>query len=98
MRTASSQVLIVGGGPAGLAAAVELGRRGIRVCLVEPRDSYEPERRPVAAQTIADSTTQEKLLAQSFASLLASGDGQVAEALQVKSGEFHSEGLVLGYH
>ncbi len=45
-------------------------------------DSYEPERRPVAAQTIADSSAQEKLLAPSFASLLDSGD--VADALQVK--------------
>ncbi|NVI87874.1 FAD-dependent monooxygenase [Actinomadura sp. BRA 177] len=59
-------------------------------------DSYEPERRPVAAQTIADSSAQEKLLAPSFASLLDSGD--VADALQVKAGEFYSEGLVLGYH
>ncbi|MYW13677.1 hypothetical protein GT034_35805 [Streptomyces sp. SID2563] len=31
------QVLIAGGGPVGLAAAVELGRRGIDVLVVEPR-------------------------------------------------------------
>ncbi|TDD76675.1 2-polyprenyl-6-methoxyphenol hydroxylase [Actinomadura darangshiensis] len=60
-------------------------------------DSYEPERRPVAAQTIADSSAQEKLLAPSFASLLDSGD-DIAAALQAKAGEFYSEGLVLGYH
>lgn len=32
------QVLIVGAGPAGLAAAIELGRRGIRCCLIERND------------------------------------------------------------
>jgi 2-polyprenyl-6-methoxyphenol hydroxylase-like FAD-dependent oxidoreductase len=31
------QVLVAGGGPVGLAAAVELGRRGISVLVVEPR-------------------------------------------------------------
>lgn len=63
-------------------------------------DSYEPERRPVAVRTIADSGAQEKHLAPSFASRLASGDGldDVAAALRVKAGEFYSEGLVLGYH
>lgn len=34
---AATQVLVAGGGPVGLAAAVELGRRGIRCVVVEPR-------------------------------------------------------------
>lgn len=68
--------------------------------------SYEAERRPVAAQTIADSSAQEKLLAPSFADRPLTGSGPEAEraraetaaALRVKAGEFYSEGLVLGYH
>lgn len=76
-------------------AAVLQGRGGAAL-----PDSYEPERRPVAARTIADSAAQDKLLAPSFASRLASGDGldDVAAALRAKAGEFYSEGLVLGYH
>ena len=33
----STQVLVAGGGPVGLAAAVELGRRGVECLVVEPR-------------------------------------------------------------
>ncbi len=34
---ASAQVIVAGGGPVGLAAAIELGRRGIRTLVIEPR-------------------------------------------------------------
>src|SRR3954466_4951399 len=37
-------VLIVGGGPSGLAAAIELGRRGIEVLVIEPRTVLDPLR------------------------------------------------------
>jgi 2-polyprenyl-6-methoxyphenol hydroxylase-like FAD-dependent oxidoreductase len=37
-------VLIVGGGPSGLTAALELGRRGIEVLIVEPRSTLDPLR------------------------------------------------------
>src|SRR4051812_35159483 len=45
-------VLIAGGGPSGLAAAMELGRRGIEVLLVEPRTTLDPLR-PRAKTTSA---------------------------------------------
>ncbi|MCO7220905.1 FAD-dependent monooxygenase [Klenkia sp. PcliD-1-E] len=37
-------VLVAGGGPSGLAAAIELGRRGIEVLVVEPRTALDPLR------------------------------------------------------
>src|SRR5919106_1457868 len=40
----SVPVLVVGGGPSGLAAAIELGRRGIEVLVVEPRTVLAPLR------------------------------------------------------
>src|SRR3954454_16463698 len=36
--------LIVGGRPSGLAAAIELGRRGIEVLVVDPRTTLDPLR------------------------------------------------------
>ena len=37
-------VLVAGGGPSGLAAAIELGRRGVEVLVVEPREQLDPLR------------------------------------------------------
>jgi 2-polyprenyl-6-methoxyphenol hydroxylase-like FAD-dependent oxidoreductase len=39
-----TQVLVAGGGPVGLAAAVELGRRGVECLVVEPRPSVSHAR------------------------------------------------------
>jgi len=41
---ASTQVLICGGGPVGLAAAIELGRRGIDCVVIEPREAVSHAR------------------------------------------------------
>jgi 2-polyprenyl-6-methoxyphenol hydroxylase-like FAD-dependent oxidoreductase len=41
---ASTRVLIAGGGPVGLAAAVELGRRGIECLVIEPRPTVSRAR------------------------------------------------------
>ena len=68
-------------------------------------DSYEEERRPVAARMIADAAANGKALAYDFVDPLLDEDGaqgdevrsRVREALAVKASEFHSEGLVLGY-
>lgn len=45
-----TEVVVVGGGPTGLAAALELGRRGVRCVLVEPRRQVS-ELRPRAKTT-----------------------------------------------
>ena len=41
---ASAQVIVAGGGPVGLAAAIELGRRGIRCLVIEPRTTVSHAR------------------------------------------------------
>ena len=48
-------VLIVGGGPGGLVSAIELGRRGIAVLLVEPRlqpDPFRPRAKTTSVRTM----------------------------------------------
>ncbi|MGY2074434.1 MULTISPECIES: FAD-dependent monooxygenase [unclassified Blastococcus] len=68
-------------------------------------DSYEVERRPVAHRTIGAAGAQESFLAPSFAEADLDDPGtagqllrsDLARRLQVKDGEFHSLGLVLGY-
>ena len=69
--------------------------------------TYERERRPIAAQTIDLATRNMRNLSTNFNDPLLSVDGaagdacrrQVAEAIQAtKYAEFHSLGLVLGYH
>lgn len=67
--------------------------------------TYEEERRPVAARMIADAAANGNALASDFtdASLAATSPAgeaarnRVRDALEVKTSEFHSEGLVLGY-
>ena len=67
--------------------------------------SYELERRPVAARTIADASANNNALAHHFADELLGADGpagaaaraRAAAGLQIKKSEFHSQGLVLGY-
>jgi 2-polyprenyl-6-methoxyphenol hydroxylase-like FAD-dependent oxidoreductase len=69
-------------------------------------DSYEAERRPVAARTIRDAASNGNALAYDFADERLNTEGPVgenarehaAEALEIKRSEFHSLGLVLGYN
>jgi 2-polyprenyl-6-methoxyphenol hydroxylase-like FAD-dependent oxidoreductase len=70
-------------------------------------ESYEPERKPIAQQTIDLATRNMSNLSTNFADPLLNFDSpegdlcraEVAAAIQVtKHAEFHSLGLVLGYH
>ncbi|MEF2979007.1 FAD-dependent monooxygenase [Subtercola sp. YIM 133946] len=68
-------------------------------------DSYELERRPVAARTISDAANNGGRLANDFADAVLGVDSAAGEALraaahdalEVKRSEFSSLGLVLGY-
>lgn len=68
-------------------------------------DSYEEERRPIAARTIADAAANGRVLASDFAQTILDEDSvagatareAMARALDVKRSEFSSLGLVLGY-
>ena len=69
-------------------------------------DSYELERRPVAAQTVDEAVRNMASLAPELAAVLRPGSGEPSEASwqaaadairRTKDGEFHSLGLTLGY-
>src|SRR5215472_10944652 len=50
-----TNVLIVGGGPVGLSAAVELGQRGVRCLIIEPRrviSHLRPRAKTTSARTM----------------------------------------------
>jgi 2-polyprenyl-6-methoxyphenol hydroxylase-like FAD-dependent oxidoreductase len=67
--------------------------------------SYEDERRPIAARTIADAAANGRVLASDFAQTILDEDSvagatareAMARDLDVKQSEFSSLGLVLGY-
>ncbi len=70
-------------------------------------NSYEAERRPVAAQTITDATVNMSRVSTNYTDPALTEDGPVgtttravvSEAIRrEKDSEFHSLGLVLGYH
>ncbi|MGY4858239.1 FAD-dependent monooxygenase [Cryobacterium sp. AP23] len=81
-------------------AAVQAGWAGEHLLA-----SYEAERRPIAARTIADAASNGRMLASDFAHAVLDEDSPAgAEAraaiafdLEVKRSEFSSLGLVLGY-
>ena len=69
-------------------------------------DSYELERRPVAAQTVDEAVRNMSSLAPELAAVLRPDSGEPSEASwqaaadairRTKDGEFHSLGLTLGY-
>jgi 2-polyprenyl-6-methoxyphenol hydroxylase-like FAD-dependent oxidoreductase len=69
-------------------------------------DSYELERRPVAAETVNEAVRNMASLAPELAAVLRPGSGEPSEATwqaaadairRTKDGEFHSLGLTLGY-
>jgi 2-polyprenyl-6-methoxyphenol hydroxylase-like FAD-dependent oxidoreductase len=54
MREIACEVLIAGGGPCGLMLAIELGRRGIRTLLVDPKPgtAFNPQANATQARTM----------------------------------------------
>lgn len=54
LRVLSTAVLIAGGGPCGLMLANELGRRGIRTLLVDPKPgtAFNPQANATQARTM----------------------------------------------
>jgi hypothetical protein len=92
------QVVVAGGGPVGLACAVELGRRGIGCLVVEPRTTVSHAR--PRCKTINVRSMQHLLLADNLDAGDAGGERArraAAERIQqAKRPEFHSLDLVLG--
>ena len=58
LRLLTTDVLIAGGGPCGLVLAIELGRRGLRTLLVDPKPgtAFNPQANATQARDTRDNT------------------------------------------